>query len=638
MNFSQVSIFIILLLTGFAASAQSDSILVSIDDEPVHLEEYERLFSKNNDLIDEDAQKDLDKNLELFIDYLLKVKEAEHQGLDTLPAFTQQYKNYRNQLANQYLFNTKVNDRLLREAYNRLQYERNVDYILIQLKENASPADTLKAFQKAMAFKKAVTDGGNFRELAIQYSEDPSVKKNKGNLGWIGVFKTVYEFENAVYETEIGEISEPFRSQFGYHVIRVNDERKSKGQVSVAHILIKNAKDKSEQEREEKIKNIYQKVKAGSNFSDIARQYSEDHSTAKKGGQMRVFGQGDLKSKTFEEIAFNLSEENSLSEPFQTETGWHIIQWKSHSPIGSYEKERKSLEQKIKRNNRSQIVKDSLVTELNQQYNIKTEGLGLSYFKENIGENFVEKSTNNLPNQALIKIGNATLTYAHFLEKVKQYKNLQRKNITTSSLDKVFEELKGNFLLTYAKENLDKENKAFANELKDYRNGMLIYDLLHKNVFEKSDDSLALKDFYSSNMTEFTSPEQFEVLTVSTNNKKEASKAHRLLKRGKSIETIKNISTDVLVHSGIFVADDLQLPKNFKKSPGVSSVIKQNGVYLTAKTIEVLPAKQLSFEEARGLVLNKYQEETERNFIQDLQEKYDINRNQEIIKELKNRI
>src|SRR5699024_3307354 len=133
-----------------------------------------RLFSKNADLIDDNEQKNQHENIELFIDYLLKVKEAEHQGLDTLPAFTQQFKNYRNQLASQYLFNTNVNHQLLEEAYDRLQYERNIDYILLQLKEDATPQDTLKAFQKAKAFKTALTDGGDFEELALQYSEDPS--------------------------------------------------------------------------------------------------------------------------------------------------------------------------------------------------------------------------------------------------------------------------------------------------------------------------------------------------------------------------------------------------------------------------------------------------------------------------------
>lgn len=638
MSFSQISIFTIVLFIGIAVSAQNDSVLLSIDNEPIYVKEYERLFSKNADLISDHEEPNIDENLELFIDYLLKVKAAEDQGLDTLSTFTQQYENYRNQLATQHLFNTNISHQLVREAYDRLQYERNIDYILIQLKENASPQDTLKAFQKAMAFKKEVTDGRNFRELALQYSEDPSVKENQGNLGWINVFKTVYPFENAAYETEIGEISEPFRSQFGYHVIRVNDERKSSGQVSVAHILIKNKKEQNTQETKKKIKNIYQKIKDGADFSDIAKQYSEDRGSAKKGGQLKAFKAGDLRYKNFEEIAFNLNKENSLSKPFQTESGWHIIQWRGQSPIGSFEKEKKSLEQKIKRDRRSRIVRDSLVNELQQQYDIKTEGPGLAYFKENVGENFVEKSTENLPSGTILQMGESSLSYSLFLEKVKQYKNLQQKEITVSALDKIYEELKGNMLITHAKHNLDKINIAFANELKDYRNGMLIYDLLQKNVFEKSDDSVALKEFYLKNRKDFTSKKQYEVLTVSANRKKDALKARRFLKRGKSTKAIKEISSDILVHSGIFTANDSQLPQNFKKSPGVSAVIKQNGVYLTAKTIEVIPAKQLGFEKVKGLVLNKYQEKIEKDFIKQLREKYEINRNQKVVNKLKSRI
>src|SRR5699024_6586257 len=195
---------------------------------------------------------------------------------------------------------------------------------------------------------------------------DPSVKENKGNLGWIGVFKSVYEFENAVYQTEIGEISAPFRSQFGYHVIQVVEERKAEGQVFVAHLLIKSTEE--EKEAEEKIQNIYEKIKEGANFADMVKQYSDDEASAKNGGKLNPFRRGSLKDQNFEDQAFSLTKENPLSKPFKTEAGWHLLYLLNHTPIGDFEKEKNQLEENIKKNHRSQIVKDSLAKKITDKY------------------------------------------------------------------------------------------------------------------------------------------------------------------------------------------------------------------------------------------------------------------------------
>lgn len=633
----RIFLFKVIFFFSLTCFAQKDSVLVTIDNEPFYYKEFERLFSKNANLVDLEEQKNIDHNLNLFIDYQLKIKEAENQGLDTLPTIIKQLESFRNQLAQQYLFDTEVTQHLIKEAYDRLKYEREVDYILIRLDSEASPKDTLKAYQKALEFKEKLEDSGDFEELSLAYSEDPAVVKNKGKFGWVSVFQTVYEFENAVYNTKVGEISDPFRSQFGYHVIRVNKERKSEGEISISHILIKKSSDNQEAAKE-KINKIYKNLEDGVAFSELARQYSEDKSTAGQGGKMRTFKKANLRSKVFENQAFALTEENPLSAPFETEEGWHIIKLNNKFPVGSLEQESNNLKEKIKRNNRSVIIKDSLIKKLAKQYQIQTEGPGIDFFKNKLGKDFIEKAEKDLPDQVLFKIKDDSFSYADFLEKLKTFQKYNRKAPTPHILDHFFKNSREEFLINYAKKDLEKNNSSFANEIRDYRNGILIYELMDKNIFRKSDDSIALKNHYLLHKKEFVSPKQYEVLVVSSPNKKDVRKARKFLRKGNSSEEIKDISSNLMISSGVFKEKDSQLPENFKKEIGISSIKKENGMFLASKTLQVFPSEQKDFEAVRGRVLNHYQKNIEKDFVDNLRNKYQIKPNHQLIKVLKEKI
>lgn len=632
------SLSILFLCIGFSLFAQENQKLLTLENEPVYVKEFQRLFSKNANLISAEKQGSLEDNLNLFIDYKLKVLEAENQGLDTLPSFIKQYNAYKKHLSDSYLFDTKVNQQMLEEAYQRIKHERKVNYILVKSAKDASPEDTLKAYQKAKEFKIKLEDGGNFEELALAYSEDPSVKENKGNLGWINAFKTVYPFENAVYETPIGGISEPFRSQFGYHVVEVVEERKSDGKILTAHLLITPKSDATEDQEEakEKIDNIYQQIIEGAAFADMAKQYSDDKATAKRGGKMNAFGRGSLKSKTFEDEAFQLSAENPISKPFKTSSGWHIIQFIKHFPIGDFEKEKNSLREEIKRNHRSQIIKDSLIKKLSAQYTVKIHEPGLDYFKEKTGDDFLKNAKENLPEGNIFSIAEQGYTFEYFYNKLRVLEQYRGQKITAEFLEVFFNEEKDNFLINYKREKLAEENEVYANELEDYKNGILVYEVINKNVLEKSQDSTKLKEFYTSHKSDFVSPEKYEVLLVSSADKKEVSKARRLLKRGKPVKDLNDISADLLINSGEFEKEDPQLPKNFKKKPGISAVIQQNGVYLVGQTIRVIPAQEKDFEAVKGKVLNRYQEKLEHDFMHNLRNKYKVERNEKALKALKN--
>ena len=343
----KISFLLLCLFAVVSLSAQqSRDVLLTIDGKPVYADEFERVFSKNLSIIEEEQQQDVDEYLDLFIDYKLKVIEAEDLQLDTLPTFTGEYNIYKKQLARKYINQSEVSEKLVEEAYKRMQQEVNASHILFNLKPDASPEDTLEVYNKALEVRKEILNSDkNFAQLARKYSDDPSARQNGGDLGWFGVFNMVYPFETGAYETEIGDISMPVRSKFGYHLIKVNDKRENEGEVTIAHIMIEDKNN--EEEAKERIEDLYKKLQEGAAFEDLAKQFSDDRNSARREGKLDRFGSGKLNSEVFEKKAFSLTKAGQVTEPFETQYGWHIIKLIDRFPIPSFNEMRGELEKKV---------------------------------------------------------------------------------------------------------------------------------------------------------------------------------------------------------------------------------------------------------------------------------------------------
>ena len=318
-------LFLSITFCFLANSQEKKTVLLTINDTPVYTSEFKKVYLKNIDLVKDESQKDVDEYLELFINYKLKLEEAKEQGLDKKEKYLKELEGYRNQLASSYLTDTKASDAMVKEAYDRLQERIHASHILVQLKPKASPKDTLLAYQKISEARKKILNGEDFAKVARTYSEDPSVKDNGGDLGWFSAFRMVYPFENAAFQTKKGKVSQPFKTRFGYHIVKVNDREKSLGEVTVAHIMIAFNKDRTEQQAKDRILEIEQQLKQNVSFESLAKQYSDDSNTAVKGGRINRFAQGALNSENFEKTAFSLQTPGDLSIPVKTKYGWHII-------------------------------------------------------------------------------------------------------------------------------------------------------------------------------------------------------------------------------------------------------------------------------------------------------------------------
>jgi len=293
------------ILFSNSSFSQNKKVLLSIGDEKITVGEFNNVYDKSNSQGDVIDKKTMEEYLDLYINFKLKVKEALDLRMDTNSAFISELDGYREQLAKPYFVDESINEDLFAEAWDRKQKDVRASHILIKIDENASPEDTLIAYNKIMEIRNRIMNGENFGDLAVEMSEDPSARDreatgrrpfmrgNKGDLGYFSVFDMVYPFESGAYSSKIGEVTLPIRTQFGYHLIKLTDKKNAMGQAQVAHIYFiipPEATSADSLRVEKKANKVYQEILDGKAYNDAVAEYSEDKGSAKQGGILPWFG------------------------------------------------------------------------------------------------------------------------------------------------------------------------------------------------------------------------------------------------------------------------------------------------------------------------------------------------------------
>lgn len=473
-------LFTFLFISINLFSQKKEKVLFTVADEPVSTSEFINVYKKNLNLI-KNEENGVENYLELYINYKLKVKQAKELRLDTLSEYKKEFSQYKESLTLPYLKDEAVTNKLVKEAYDRMLKEVNASHILIFSKKEDTPADTLAAFNKLVEARKKIIEGADFEEIAKEYSQDPSVKQNGGNIGYFTVLQMVYPFENIAYNTNVGEVSQPFKTKFGYHILKINNVRKAQGEVEVAHIMLKEPTDKNKV----KIDSIYKLLTVEKQeFSNLAKKVSQDPSSAIKGGKMPKFTYGRM-LEPFAKQAFAIKNEGEIAKPFQTKFGWHIIKLVKKHPIESFEKIKADLKQKIEKDSRSNLIGKSVIDSLYKKYTITVNSEAIKQFDTDNWKQTPEKFTFKL-----LTIQNKNVSQQNFISYLK--------NTRSEKINEAFEKFKENEVLTYYKENLQFTNPTFAATLKEFSEGLMLFELLERRVWEKSKDSVGLNNFYNN--------------------------------------------------------------------------------------------------------------------------------------------
>lgn len=647
--------FGVLLSASFTSFAQNNNkeVLFTIDGKPYYTDEFARVYNKNIDLVKDESQKDLNQYLDLFVGYKLKINKANKLGLQNGQAYQAELKSYRNQLSKNYLTDSKVTQELIEEAYQRSQKEIKAAHILFMVDENASPEDTLKAYKKAVEVREKALKGENFGDLAVKYSEDPSAKENKGELGYFSAFRMVYPFESAAYKTQKGHISKIVRTRFGYHIIKVEDIRDNRGELTVAHIMILKPNNQNPEEAEKAkatIQDIYKKLQQGENFKSLAKQFSQDKSSASKGGVLNRFGSGQLSSEEFEDAAFALKNPNDYSAPVESNFGWHIIKLIEKHPLKTAQEMQSELDGKIRKDERSRLITNSLTEKLKKKYSIKRNDKLFAAISKTVNDKFYtgdwKLPENMKPFEGnLVTIDKKTISGDEFL---KYLVAQQRGENTIRPISKLVEKKYQEYVDAKVNElynnNLENEFPDFAAVMEEYRDGLLLFDLMEKEIWEKAKtDTIGLQNFYEARKNNYRWGNRVDALILSSTKMDMAKKAQKLLKQGKSAEFIKekfnqNGKVEVMSNAGIFEENSDALPKGLEKKDGVSGIIKDGEYYFVVKINKHLEAGPKTLEEAKGKVVNDYQQYLEEKWVSDLKQEFKVDVNQPAFEKVKKQI
>jgi peptidyl-prolyl cis-trans isomerase SurA len=640
----KVAVLLMFVGSAWHVSAQNSEVILTVGNEQVTRAEFESIFKKNNREADVSPEA-LEEYMELFINFKLKVKEAEALGMDTARKFIQELAGYRNQLARPYLTDTDQSEALIREAYDRKKEEIKASHILIGLDLNASPQDTLKAWKKINDIRKKALAGTDFSELAKEHSSDPSAKDNGGSLGYFSALQMVYPFENAAFNTKVGEISKPVRTRFGYHILKVYDRRPSRGEIKVAHIMVRSSETDSEDRQslaEKQIKDIHTELMAGGVFADLALKYSDDGSSSEKGGQLPMFGAGKMVEE-FENAAFALKEDGDISEPVRSRFGWHIIKRLEYKPLPPYEEMESELKMRIAKDTRSELTRKSFVNRLKKEYNFKAHSRNLTPVLNTLDTNIFhgnwDASKAQKLNKPLFEIDGNVFTQADFVEFLSSRQKSKRRT-ASSPVEygkEQYEKFEEDAIFDYENSRLEEKYPEFRALMKEYHDGILLFELTDLMVWSMAvKDSVGLEEFYEENKHKYTYKERASGVLYFCNDESIAKKARKMASKGKSQEAVRdklNKKSNLAVRMESVKLEQGNRPylEGVEWKKGLSDNFEHNNQVVFFHIHEILPPEPKPLSEVRGLVTAAYQNHLEKEWLEELRGKYNYTVNKDVL-------
>ena len=521
--------------------AVNQPVLAKFGNNNIYTSEFEYVYKKNNaNSPDAYTSQSLKEYLDLYTNFRLKVKEAEEGGLDTSSSFKKELEGYRKQLAQPYLTEKGVTDQLCHEAYERMKEEVNASHILIEVGPDADPKDTLAAYNKLLEIRQKAVAGQDFGKLAAEYSQDPSAKTNKGNLGYFTALQMVYPFEDAAYKTPAGEVSQPVRTRFGYHILKVHNKRTSQGQVHVAHIMVRATTGLSASDSlaaKQKADEIYKKVKAGENWEVLVNQFSDDVNSKSKGGELPWFSTGRM-IPSFEDASFKLVNPGDVSEPVLTPYGWHIIKLLEKKKLESYQELEASIKSKVAKDSRSELNKTVLLQRLKKENNFventKAVDAACAMADSTLLNGAFTKTTDEKTNLILFTIKDEKYTTANFFDFVKMVQKPKKGISPSQYMRNFYRDFSNSKLISYEESHLEEKYIDYKMLVREYRDGILLFQLMDDKVWSKAiEDTAGLRAFFNSNNSNYRWNTRAQATIYNVANKETLEKLKQELQKDK---------------------------------------------------------------------------------------------------------
>ncbi len=636
-----------LIVSSAIAQSNKDAVLMTVGNTKVTVAEFENVYHKNN--TKEVDQKSLGDYIDLFVNFKLKVKEAEDMGLDTAKAFKEELAGYRKQLAQPYLTDKDVNEKLLEETYARMKEDINASHILVKINPNALPKDTLEAYNKIMEYRKRALKGEDFAALARESAAkgDQSAKENGGNLGYFSALALVYPFETMAYTTKVGEISMPVRTSYGYHIMKIHDRRPAQGEVLVAHIMIKTTPNMNQEDSLNaytKVTELYNKLKAGGKFDELATQFSDDKTSAKKGGELPWFGTGKMPAD-FEKASFALKNKGEYCQPMRTKYGWHIIKLIDKRGIASFEEMKNDLKAKVSKDSRSQVGRTSLIAKAKAEYKLKENLKMRDEFYKVMDSSIFEGKWEATKAAKLVKpiftLGNKTYTQKDFADYINSHQSKRAKTDFKMLIDQTYKQYVDETVVAYEESMLDSKYPEFKALMQEYRDGILLFELTDQKVWSKAvKDTLGSKEFYEKNKNNYMWDERADATIYTCSDAKIAKQVRTLMKKKKTEKEIlaevnKSSQLNLQTDSKLFTKGENEfVDKNWTPATSADILTADKKVVIVVVN-KLMKPEPKPYNDAKGMVTADYQNYLEKQWVDELKKKYPVSIDKNVLSTVK---
>lgn len=623
---------------------------MTVDGKSVPAAEFIRMYKKS---YEPGKKNELDNYLQQFIIFRLKAAEAIHNGYDTTQAFKSELQGYRNQLAQNYLTDPEIREKLLKQAYQRSLTEINAWHILVNCSTEASPEDTLKARNKAIKIRERIINGEPFEKVARGSSDDLSVKINGGNLGYFTTFQMIMPFEDAAFALKKGEVSQPVRTPYGYHIIKVADKRPSKGKIKVAHImktLPPPGSDQNEAKKaEDEINSIYKQLQGGASFSELAAKYSDHKESAVNGGELNWFGAGEINTD-FAEAAFLIKNNGDYTSPIKTPYGWHIIKRLDIKPPGSYAESRSYLESRINQSYLNSLSQKTLIDKLKKEYKFriypsykwfvdKTDTLiimGLSKYDRQ-----------SMPRGLLYTFADQQFTTTDFANYIEKRGSMINTKNPENCVNRSMEICLSDQIIKYENSRLEEKYPEFRYLINEFHDGILLFEISGKNVWNKAQtDSVGLLGYYEKQKNNYMTRQGIsaKIYTLrKTNAIKTLKSAYKKFSRNPAadkrlIEKFNSKGDTLLsIRDGTwFNGENAEIDK-LNRAKGIQEAVI-NGIPSLVVINKLIEAEPKPFKDVQGEVISAYQEYLENEWIKQLKERYAVKIDSTVLEEIKKTI
>lgn len=643
-----------ILQVGLMYGQKEDPILFSIGEDDVQLSEFKYIYEKNNSDKADYSEASVAEYLELYKKFKLKVHRARVQGLDTIKTLQKELEGYRKQLAATYLKDKEISERLINEVVDRYAEDREVSHIFIECGPNSTTEQGEIALDKInnIYAKLKQNKGTGFGMMAKTLSHDKVSAKNNGRLGYYTapLPDGFYEFENAMYNTPVGEFSEPFQSKMGYHIIMVSQIRPARGEMEIAHVLVRKLKKgKEAANAKQRIDSVYQHLNSGRTFEAIVAKYSDDAKTKDKGGYLGFFGVNQYEA-AFEDAAFALSADDSYTKPVETSVGYHIIKRISKRDNKDKKRTKKRIESRINNNDRFKIAEQKLIEDVKSEAKFKEDRSLLVNLYNNLGDNFYsykwEPKQYGNGNKTLFSLAGKEYSLNDFVaymkSNVRERLKFSKTKPVAESANKLYDIYVKEEVMSYEEANLEKKYPDFKALMREYREGILLFEITKNEVWDKaSQDSVGLQSFYDKNAGKYMWPERIKAkkVVVDAKSKIALEEAYafakkkgvdKFLAKYQSEDNYKIKVTEETIEAA--APEIATMEKKLGKVSAIETQYDKKGHFYSY--LSSLKPSLKTLKEARGYVIADYQDYLEKDWVAKLKKDHPIKVDNKVLKSL----